>query len=136
MAAEVARNAWSIVSHHPQQGILELRWLPSTADMSDDDFKATLELFAEQAERAGTPLLLIEATDFRHQFGEGVMEWRDRQIIPRYNASGTRKFAFHVPEGFADAMEAGGQPVIDGPATFPTAWFTLRQHALDWLRDE
>jgi hypothetical protein len=31
MAAELARNPWGIVSHHQQQGILELRWLPSTA---------------------------------------------------------------------------------------------------------
>jgi hypothetical protein len=135
MAAEVARNAWGILRHHQQQRILELRWLPSTAAMTDDDFKATLELFAEQAERTGTPLLLIDATDFGHRFGEGVMAWRDQHIIPRYNASGTRKFAFHVPEGFPDAMEEGGQPVIDGPATFPTAWFTHRQHALDWLSE-
>jgi hypothetical protein len=47
-----------------------------------------------------------------------------------------RRFAFHVPEGFPDAMEAGGRPVIDGPANFPTAWFTQRQHALDWLGRE
>jgi hypothetical protein len=133
MTDELARNGWGIISHHHQQGILELRWLASTAEMSDDDFKATLELFAEQAERTGAPLLLIDATDFDHQFGEGVMAWRDRQIIPRYNASGTKRFAFHVPEGFPDAMEAGGQPVIDGPASFPTAWFTVRQHALEWL---
>jgi len=135
MPAEVARNAWGILRHHQQQGILELQWLPSTAEMTDDDFKATLELFAEQAERTGTPLLLIDATDFGHQFGEGVMAWRDQHIIPRYNASGTRRFAFHVPEGFPDTMEAGGQPVIDGSATFPTAWFTHRQHALDWLSE-
>ena len=38
MAAEVARNPWSIVGHHRQQGILELRWLPSTAAMTDDDW--------------------------------------------------------------------------------------------------
>jgi hypothetical protein len=136
MAVEVARNGWGIVSHHEQQEILELRWLPSTAEMTDDDFKTTLEMFAEQAERAGAPLLLIDATDFQHRFGEGVMAWRDRRIIPRYNASGAKRFAFHVPEGFPDAMEAGGRPVIDGPAIFPTAWFTQRQHALDWLRDE
>jgi hypothetical protein len=30
MAAEVARNAWGIVGHHQQQGILELRWLPAS----------------------------------------------------------------------------------------------------------
>jgi hypothetical protein len=135
MAVEVARNGWGIVSHHQQQEILELRWLPSTTEMTDDDFKTTLELFAEHAERAGPPLLLIDATEFRHRFGEGVMAWRDRQIIPRYNASGTRRFAFHVPEGFPEAMEAGGQPVVDGPASFPTAWFTVRQHALDWLSE-
>src|SRR6266508_4362678 len=84
MAAEVARNAWGIVNHHQQQGVLELRWLPSTSDMTDDDFKVTLELFAEQAERTGAPFLLIDATDFVHQFGEGVMEWRNQQIIPRH----------------------------------------------------
>jgi hypothetical protein len=136
MAVELARNPWGIVNHHQQQGILELRWLASTAAMTDDDFKATLGLFAEQAERTGPPFLLIDATDFHHQFGEGVMAWRDRQIIPRYNASGTKRFAFHVPDGFPDAMEAGGKPVIDGPAAFPTAWFTHRQHALDWLRNK
>ena len=135
MVAEVARNGWGIVGHHQQEGILELRWLPSTTEMTDADVKATLVLFAEQAERAAAPLLLIDATDFQHRFGEGVMAWRDQHIIPRYNASGTRKFAFHVPEGFPDAMEAGGQPVIDGSATFPTAWFTVRQHALDWLSE-
>jgi hypothetical protein len=82
MAAEVARNAWGIVIHHQRRGVLELRWLPSTSDMSDDDFKATLELFAGQAERTGAPFLLIDATDFGHQFGEGVTEWRNQQIIP------------------------------------------------------
>jgi len=133
MAAELASNPWGIISHHRHKGILELRWLPTTAEMTDDDFKATLELFAEQAERTEAPLLLIDAVEFRHRFGEGVMAWRDQQIIPRYNASGTTRFAFHVPEGFPDAMEAGGQPIIDGPAGFPTAWFTHRQHALDWL---
>jgi hypothetical protein len=92
--------------------------LPSTTEMSDD-FKATLELFAEQAERAGAPLLLIDATEFRHRFGEGVMAWRDRQIIPRYNASGTRRFAFHVPEGFPDAMRPEGNPSSTVPPASP-----------------
>src|SRR6266705_3957227 len=114
MTDEVARNAWGIIGHHQQQGVRELRWLPSTAEMSEDDFKATLELFAEQAERAGPPFLLIDATDFGHQFGERVMAWRDQQIIPRYNASGTKRFAFHVPEGFPYAIEAGGPPVVEG----------------------
>jgi hypothetical protein len=130
---ESARNAWGVIVHHEPEGILELRWLPATATMSDDDFTTTLELFAAEAERARPPSLLIDATEFRHTPGPGVMEWRDREIIPRYNSAGCTRFAFHVREGFPDAVEAGGSPVVSPPAQFPTAWFTGREHALDWL---
>src|SRR5919106_1623976 len=78
----------------------------------------------------------IVSTEFLHAIGQGVREWRDREIIPRYNAAGTSKFAFLVPEGFPDAMETGGQPMTDGPATFPTAWFIDRRHVLDWFRGD
>jgi hypothetical protein len=77
-------------------------------------FKATLALFAWQAEKLRPSFLLIDATQFRHQFGPGVMQWRDDFIMPRYGAAGVRKFAFHVPTGFPNAMEAGGKEVIEG----------------------
>jgi hypothetical protein len=57
-------------------------------------------------------------------------EWRNEYIVPRYNAAGVRKFAFHMPDG----MPAIGQrPATEGPASFPTAYFARRQDALDWL---
>jgi hypothetical protein len=31
-------------------------------------------------------------------------------------------------------MEAGGKETFEGSAIFPTAWFSERQHALDWSR--
>src|SRR5262245_38610650 len=90
-------------------------------------------LFAWEAEKLRPASLLIDATQFQHKFGPGVMQWRDDFIMPRYGAAGVRKFAFHVPPGFPNTMEAGGKEVIEGPAIFPTAWFAERQHALDWL---
>jgi len=133
VAAETARNEWGEVFYHAREAILELRWLASTADMSDDGFKATLELFADEAERVRVPALLIDTTEFGHRPGPDAMKWRDREIIPRYNAAAVTRFAFHVPEGFPGAVEAGGEPVVSAPATFPTAWFTDREHAVDWL---
>src|SRR5262249_4599510 len=85
---------------HDADGILELRWLPSK--MTDSAFKATLALFAWEAERRRPSFLLIDATVFSHEFGPGVMKWRDDSIIPRYGAAGTRKFAFHVPADFGE----------------------------------
>ena len=131
MATEVARNEWGAILHHADKSILELCWLPST--MTDNAFKATLALFATEAEKIRPSFLLIDATEFRHSFAPGVMQWRNDVIIPRYGAAGVKKFAFLMPAGAPNTMESGGKEVIDGPAIFPTAWVSVRQNALDWL---
>lgn len=131
--AEVARNQWGVVLHHEARRTLELRWLPTTRAMTDEGFRETLELHAGAGERTNPATMLIDAREFYHEFGEGVMEWRDATIIPRYNAAGVRKFAFHVREGFPGTVEAGGVPAVEGPAAFPTGWFVSREKAEAWL---
>lgn len=133
--AEVARSEWGVVLHHEQWRTLELEWLPTTRDMDDGGFKETLQLFAGAGERLKPAFMLIDANQFHHQFGEGVMEWRDKQIIPRYNAAGVTKFAFLVPEGTPGSVEAGGTPAPEGSANFPTGWFTSRERAYQWLTE-
>ena len=130
-----SNNDWSEIIHHEKDSILELRWLP--IEMTDGAFKATLALFAWEAERLRPRYLLVDASQFRHQFGEDMTlmtKWRHDCVIPRYGAAGIKKFAFHMPKGFPNTMEAGGKEVIDGPAIYPTAWFSERQHALDWFK--
>lgn len=134
MPLERAGNAWSVILHHEEDGILELRWLPATSGMTDGGFKATLALFVWEAERVRPSNLLIDALQFNHEFGDGVMCWRDDHIIPRYGAAGTRKLAFLVPAEFPGTIEAGGKPEPEGDAVFPTAWFSVRDNALEWFR--
>ena len=131
MSDEVARNAWGVILHHASDDILELRWLPG--QMTDGAFKATLALLALEAERLRPSALLIDATQFRHQFGPGVMDWRNDCVIPRYGSAGVQKFAFHVPAGFPNTIESGGKEVVEGSAIFPTAWFSGRDRAIEWL---
>jgi hypothetical protein len=132
MSDKTAVNTWCEIVHHRADAILELRWLP--ASMTDAAFKATLALLAWEAERLRPAFVLIDATHFRHRPGEGMMQWRNDCIIPRYGAAGVRKFAFHVPGEFPNTIEKGGSESVDGPATFPTAWFSERENALAWFR--
>lgn len=134
MPTTVARNPWSEILHHENEHILELRWLPSTR-MTDGAFKATLALFAWEAEKSRPAFLLVDALHFRHEPGEGVNRWRDDHIMPRYGAAGTRKFAMIVPEGVPDTVESGSKPEPEGEAVFLTAWFSSREHALQWFRE-
>jgi hypothetical protein len=130
---EVARNPWGIILHHEDWQTLELRWLP--VELSDADFKETLTLLADLGEQYKPRFMIIDATEFHHQFGPGVMEWRDENIIPRYGAAGVTKFAFLVNPGFPGTVESGGHPDAEGRATFPTGWFSTRERAYQWLAE-
>ena len=124
----MAQNEWGVIVDHTD--VLELRWLPSTKTMTDGGFMATLCLFATEAEKTTPKALFIDATEFVHTFGPGIMEWRDAHIIPRYGAAGVRRFAFLMPAGFSRA----GTEAVEGPAVFPTKWFVDRDEAFTWLR--
>src|SRR5262249_25557403 len=125
---EVARNEGGVILSDGD--LLELRWLPTTASMTDGGFMATLCLFAFEAERLRPKGLFPDATRFYHRSGAGVMEWRDAHIIRRDGAAGVRRFAFQMPAGFPNA----GSEAVEGPAVFPTRWFVGREDALSWLR--
>jgi hypothetical protein len=132
MVSKVAVNEWSEILHHETDRLLELRWLPG--EMSDAAFQASLALLALEAEKARPSRVLIDATQFHHRPGEGVMEWRNIAIIPRYGAAGVRRFALLAPPGFPNTVEQGHAPEVDGPAVFPTAWFAERANAMVWLK--
>lgn len=128
MPRELVRNAWCVIVRDGE--LLELRWLPSTARMTDRAFMASLRLFAWEAEKVRPRGLLTDARDFRHRFSDGVLAWRDARIIPRYGAAGIRKRAILMPAGFGEP----GREAMEGPAAFPTKWLINREAAVHWLR--
>ncbi len=125
---ELVRNRWAVVARHGE--LLELRWLPSTASMTDVGLMATLRLFAWEATRARPRGLLIDARDFRRRLDDRVMAWRNARIIPLYHAAGIRRRAILMPVGFGEP----GREAIEGSAVFRTKHLINREAALEWLR--
>ena len=87
-------------------------------------------------ERHKPRFMIIDANEFHHELGTGVMQWREENILPRYEAAGVSKFAFLVPPSFPGTVESGGKPIVEGRAAFPTAWFSTRERAYQWLAGE
>ena len=130
----VAKDHWSQIIFYDEWNSLELKWLPTTADASDSDVKITMEAFAEEAVGRRPRTLIVDTTEFRHQWGEAMMPWRDAQIIPRYNQAGVTKFAFIANPNYpGPTVESGATPAPEGPADFPTGWFRSREAAYQWL---
>src|SRR5215831_13346036 len=127
MSQEVARNEWSIIILHA--GFIELRWLPTSAQLDDQAFAGTLRWFADEADRAQPRGMLSDAVDLLWKPREPLMAWRRTEIIPRYTEAGVQRFAFLVRPDHPEV----GRETYEGPATFPTRWFADRQSAIAWL---
>jgi hypothetical protein len=130
MAEQVYEDSWGEIFDRPDSDLLELRWFDTTETMSAGEFKEWLATFAETVERCRRTRVLVDSTSFRLSPDRMDGPWRDAEIIPRYNAAGVVRFAFHMPP----AMPLIGQPpAVEIPGRFPTGYFGRRQDALAWL---
>jgi hypothetical protein len=136
MSTEVASTEYGVIIDHDEWNTLELKWLPATKDATEAQARDTMALFAAETEKLRPRFLIVDATEFLHRWADDMMAWRDREIIPRYNAGGVTKFAFIAGEGVPfPTVESGARPAPEGPATFPTGWFKTREAACQWLGD-
>jgi hypothetical protein len=126
----VFEDRWGDILDRANQDLVEFRWFDTTADMSADEFKASLANFAACVEKCGRHHILVDNTNFRMNPSRMDGPWRDANIVPRYNAAGVTRFAFQMPP---DMPMIGAPPAPEGPARFPTAYFGRREEALDWL---
>jgi hypothetical protein len=132
----VAKDQWARVVFYDEWNSLELRWLSQTADANDADLKQSMTRFADEAVKRVPHTLIVDTTDFHHEWGDGMMEWRTAQIIPRYNEARVAKLAFIAnPEYPGPTVESGAAPAPEGPANFPTGWFKSRAAAYQWLAE-
>jgi hypothetical protein len=130
MIEQVYEDRWGEVFDRPSIGLIELRWFDTTADMTGPEFQCWLSKFAECVEKCGRSRVLVDSTAFRMSPAKMDGPWRDANIIPRYNAAGVTKFAFHMPDGMP---MIGEPPNPEAPGRFPTGYFGRRQDAVDWL---
>jgi hypothetical protein len=130
MTEQIYEDEWGEVFDRPAADLIELRWFDSTEEMSAGQFQGWLEKFAECVEKCRRSRVLVDSTAFRMSPAKMDGPWRDANIIPRYNAAGVRKFAFHMPEGMP---MIGQPPEKEAPGNFPTGYFAKRRDALAWL---
>lgn len=124
------QDRWGEILGDGRTRHIEIHWTEETANMSGDDFMSWLERFAAFVEFGQCDTALVDARSFRMDPGSLSMDWRDKNIIPRYNTAGVQRFAFVMPKGMP---AIGADPAPEGPADFPTAYFADPQSAHAWL---
>jgi len=91
MSTEVTSTEYGVIIHHDEWNTLELKWLPTTKDSTEAAARDTMALFATETEKLKPRFLIVDTTEFLHRWADDMMAWRDKEIIPHYNAGGVAK---------------------------------------------
>lgn len=114
------------ISYYKPEKLVRLTWLSGSADMTDQDFKGALEVFAEGALQHHARLLMIDVTEFKHRPSPEVLAWRDQTIVPKYNRAGVKKVAWVWPGKHGTMATAEGEQ-------YTNSYFSSEDEALAWI---
>lgn len=96
MAVDGANNLW-------------LNWNANTVNMTGEDFKEVLLKNAELLGENGGSTNIVDVRKFRGPMGPELMEWRTKELFPKYVANGLNKQAFLRPEQAPEMSSDGSK---------------------------
>jgi hypothetical protein len=79
------------MSYFKTERLVEFTWLPGTQQMTDQDFKEALCVFAEGALQHRTSRLIIDMRQFMARPSADVGVRRNEVIVPKYEKAGVKK---------------------------------------------
>ena len=117
------------ITYHKTEKLARLTWLPGTEGMTDEDFRETLEVFAESARQHEAKRLIIDVREFKHRPSTEILAWRDRVTVPKYNQAGVEKQAWVWP-GETSSMK----PSSEGK-NYDERYCSTEDEALAWVME-
>jgi hypothetical protein len=121
-----SKSMYSISYHKPEK-LVRLTWLAGTEGMTDQDFKETLEVYAESALQHRAERLMIDVREFKHRPLPAILAWRDDVTVGKYNKAGVRKLAWVWPGDVPSAMPASSK------AGYENRYCSSEDEALAWI---
>ena len=115
------------ISYHKPERLVRLTWLAGTEGMTDQDFKETLEAFAESALQHSAQRLLIDVREFKHRPSAEVLAWRDEVTVGKYNRAGVKKLVWVWPGNTPSNKPDSGH------AEYENRYCATETEALAWV---
>lgn len=123
-------DQWGEIIDRPDNDYTEIRWFDSTSEMTSDEYMRWVSVFAGKVSEKRRAGILVDAVQFSMPTESIDRGWINKQIIPKYNLAGIKKYAVILPCGIP---QLGVNTEQENQASYVTAYFSLRTKALGWL---
>ena len=117
---------YSITWHKPEK-LLRLTWLAGTEGMTDEDFRETLEVFADGGIQHKAKRLVIDVREFKHRPSAEILAWRDEVTVAKYNNAGIDRQVWIWP-GDVSSMKPSSENT-----SYDERYFSSEEEALAWV---
>ena len=115
------------ISYHKPERLVRLTWFSGTAGMTDQDFKESLEVFAESVLKHNAQRVVIDVRELKHRPSAEVLAWRDDVTVGKYNRAGVKMVAWVWPGNTPSNM-----PTSENDK-FENRYFSTEAEALAWV---
>lgn len=112
------------ISYDKPKSFVRLTWMSGTEGMTDQDFKESLQVFAEGALQHHARHLMVDMREFKGRPSAEILAWRDEVTVPKYIRAGTKKIAWLWP-GMAGEDNTA--------AEYENRYFDAEGEALAWV---
>ena len=119
------RDALYSIDYYKIEQLVQLIWLPGIQQLTDQDFREALSVFAEGVLQHHAERLIIDMRRFMQRPSDEVLAWRDEVIVPKYAEAGVKMLAWLWPGVPEDDMGTG--------AGYKQRYFASPDDAIAWL---
>lgn len=122
------------LNYSEEKQLIEVIWHSSTAQMTDDEFKHEMKLYATHAEQNKPKFSLVDTSQFLMTVVPETQAWVNEHIHQRSLSAGIQKFAYLMSKDIFSQVSIE-QTMEEGNAQelFETAYFDDKEKALKWL---
>lgn len=117
------------ISWQKPEKLARLTWLGGTEGMTDEDFRETLEVFAEAGFQHRARRLVIDVREFKHRPSAEILAWRDSVTVRKYDKAGVQKLVWIWPGDVSNMnpSSAGGR--------YKERYFSMEEDAIAWVME-
>lgn len=132
---EQYNSEYLTINYNKSLSLIEFRWKPQSAELSDDIIKSEFLKEVELCEKYNPKNLLINTKDFQYVITPELQEWTDNSIFPKYIEAGVKQIAIVVGEDIFANVSVEQTMDEENASTIQSEYFTSEEDAIEWLKE-
>jgi hypothetical protein len=118
---------------HGGKACMKLVWTPESGDLTDEDYRAHVEIYLQTIQKFHFEKVLIDTTNFLYIIPPDTQDWLNQYIFPLTIEAGLKRMAILLSSDFYAQLSVELAMEENPSLGFSNKFFEDTNTALEWL---